>query len=120
MKRLIFFVCVAALYSSSIAGDARSNVLSSTSGTFVMGSIETGVGSGASRELYMLDTSNGQVWFHGCIGADQGGKCNRWGFRPVGISDGAGGRVFDNAEAWSYANDLGKMLRESKGAPAKK
>jgi hypothetical protein len=120
MKRLIFtFAALTVVSSFAYAGYVSPSVLSSRDGKFVLGSIETGAGVGADRRLFMIDTSNGQVWQQGCILVEDG-KCLRVGLRPLGISDGQNGEIFDNAEAWSHANDFGKMLRESKGAPAKK
>lgn len=124
MKRLISSLTLAVLAMCSYASESSPNVLSSSGGRFVMGSIETGSGVAADKRLYMIDTSNGQVWQQGCI-LSEDNKCLRFGFRPLGISDGQNGKIFDNAEAWSYANDLGKLLREadksgSKNVPTKK
>jgi hypothetical protein len=110
---------------SAYADEVNANVLSSPNGKFVLGSVETGSGATSDKRLYMIDTTNGQVWYQGCIVWDQDNKCIRFGLRPLGVSDGQGGKIFDNAEAWSYANDLGKMLRESdrpgqKNIPSKK
>ena len=123
MKQLILFLVLLATFSAR-ADEAIANVLSSPNGKFVLGSIETGSGATSDKRLYMIDTTNGQVWQQGCI-VNDAGKCLRTGLRPLGISDGQGGNIFDNAEAWSYANDLGKMIRESngpdqKGKPPKK
>jgi len=111
MKKIIFSACF--VFSLSAFGNESSNVLATKEGRYVLGSVETGGGGVNTKKLYLLDTANGQVWHQGCITWDKDDKCTSTGLRPVGLSDGAGGRVFDNAEAWSYANDLGKVIRES-------
>jgi hypothetical protein len=112
MKQMMFSLALAVLAMCSYAGESSPNVLSSSGGRFVMGSIETGSGVAAEKRLYMIDTTNGQVWQQGCI-LSEDNKCLRFGFRPLGIGDGQNGKIFDNAEAWSYANDIGKLLREA-------
>lgn len=73
-------------------------VLASSSGSFVLGSVETGGSGVLTKDLYLLDTKTGQVWFHGCIANGNDGKCSRWGMRPLKVSDGAGGPVFDSVK----------------------
>lgn len=84
-----------------------SNGLSTATGHYVLGNLD----SPSGRSLYIVDTKTGAVWSYGCIGWDANDKCNVTGFRTVGFSDGAGGKVFNNAKEAAEAAGFGSLLR---------
>lgn len=85
-----------------------SNGLSTASGNYVLGNLD----SPSGRSIFIADTKTGAVWVYGCIGWDANSKCNATGFRTVNFSDGAGGKVFDNAKDAAGAAALSAPLRK--------
>jgi hypothetical protein len=101
MKNILSVLAVAflAAFSASAFSDPlQQGVLATATGHFVLGSVETGSAATLIKDLYLLDTKTGQVWLHGCIANGQDGKCSRFGLRPLKVSDGAGGEIFDSVK----------------------
>lgn len=86
-----------------------SNGLATASGHYVLGTLERSGDS--SRNTYLVDTKTGAVWMTGCIAWDANEKCIMSGFRTVKFSDGAGGKVFDNAKEAAEAAAFSAPLR---------
>jgi len=107
---LLSFACAASAQQPAPLAPTNGAGLSTVTGHFVLGVLDSP--SGASRNTYLVDTKTGAVWISGCIAWESGDKCSRVGFRPVGFSDGAGGKVFDNAKDAAEGMSFGSLLRK--------
>lgn len=87
----------------------QSGVLATPNGSFVLGSVETGSSGTSTKDMFLLDTKTGQVWFRGCISWDASEKCKLVGFRPYLVGDGAGGPVYESVGAAAQ----GRQAQES-------
>lgn len=97
MKKLLVAFALAVSFSAN-AEVPQPAVLASPTGQFVLGAVETGSVGVSNKTLYLLDTKTGRVWYEGCIANGQDGKCARFGLRPMYVSDGAGGLIFENID----------------------